>query len=154
MKKGFTLMDFIIIIVIVTIIGVISSVLVISIIKNMKKDGNKILIDNYANDIIYVKEVFMKNNDNNIPKYCSINNDIVYYDENFNNKYDSNELLCNKECDNDSCIKYFITQEDIKKKDIKCNRIIIEDNIFEISHCYIKNKEITNYQYKLENSVE
>ena len=152
MKKGFTIIDFVITLTIVIVIGIVVTILVMSVIKNIKEDGDKILIDNYANDILYAKELFMKNNDSNIPIYCSINNDTIYYDENYNNIYDSNELLCNKECENDNCIKYFITKKDIDNQDITCNKVIINDNSIIISNCFIKNKEIKNYQYKLENS--
>lgn len=151
MKKGFTIIDLIITILIIIIIIVISSILVKSVIKNYKKNNDKLLIDNYANEVLYTKELFMKNNENNIPKYCNISNNIVYYDENYNNKYDSNELLCNRECDdNNNCIKYFITHDDINKKDINCNKIIITENSLEISNCYIKNKKVKNYVYKIE----
>lgn len=148
MKKGFTLIDFIITFIIVFIIGIVVILLIKSVLKNIKDNGNKILIDNFANDILYIKELYMKNNDNNIPVYCKINNDIIYYDENNNNKYDLNELLCNKEC-NDNCIKHFITKNDLDNN-IECN-IIIEENSIEIDNCYINNKLI-NYQYK--NSTE
>lgn len=154
MKKGFTLIDFVITLTIVTVIGIIVTLLVISVVKNIKENGDKILVDNYANDILYAKELFMKNNEYNIPVYCSINDDTIYYDENYNNKFDSNELLCNKDCDNDNCIKYFITKNDIENKDITCNKIIISENSIEISNCFIKDKEIKNYQYKLDNSSE
>lgn len=156
MKKGLTIIDFIIIFIIISIIGIISILLVVSVVKNIKKDGNQILIDNYANDILFAKELYMKNNNNNIPKYCNINDDIIYYDENYNNKYDSNELLCNKECDNDNCIKYFVTYKDIDNKNIKCEKIILNENSIEVSNCFIDNKEINDYKYilNLENSVE
>ena len=153
MKKGFTIIDFIIILTIISIIGVFTIIIVNMVINNLKEEGNKILIDNFANEILYTKEVYMKNNDNNIPIYCNKTKDLIYYDENYNDKYDSNELLCNKDCDNDTCIKHFITNDNLNNKDIKCNKIIINDKSIEISNCYIKNKEI-KYQYKLENSVE
>ncbi len=156
MKKGFRLIDVVVILFIIIIIGIIAGLLIKSVIKNMKEEKNKILIENYANSVLYTKEFYMKNNENNIPKYCSISKDIIYFDENYNNEYDSNELLCNKECDNDNCIKFFITNRDIENKDVKCNIIKIDNNYLEISNCIIKNKEIVNYKYKLniENSVE
>lgn len=149
MKKGFKFIEIFIILLIVVVIGFIAGFIVNSVIKNMELDTDKLLIDNYANEVLYARELYMKNNENNVPKYCSINNNIIYYDENYNNQYDSNELLCNKECNNDNCIKYFITYKDIENKDIKCNKIIIEENNIELSNCYIKSKKI-NYQYKLD----
>lgn len=149
MKKGFKFIEIFIILLIVVVIGFIAGFIVNSVIKNMELDIDKLLIDNYANEVLYARELYMKNNENNVPKYCSINNNIIYYDENYNNQYDSNELLCNKECNNDNCIKYFITYKDIENKDIKCNKIIIEENNIELSNCYIKSKKI-NYQYKLD----
>lgn len=147
MKKGLTLIDIITIVLIVVIIGFISIILVKSVVKDIKKESNKIQIDNYANYILLQKELYMKNNENNLPKYCSTKDNTIYYDENYNNKYDQNELLCNKECDNDNCIKYFITNEDINNKHIKCNKIIINEEYIEISECSYDNNKI-NYTYK------
>lgn len=155
MKKSIRIVEIFIILFIIIIIGIVAGFIVSSVIKNMEFDKNKILVDNFANEILYAKELYMKNN-NNVPKYCNINDDLIYYDENYNNKYDSNELLCNVDCSDENCIKYFITQNDISNKDVKCNRIIIEENNIEISNCFIENKELTNYKYtlKMDNSVE
>lgn len=157
MKKGFTLIDIIVVLIILILIGLIATILVKSVVKDIKKDGNKVVLDNYVNKVIYSVELYEKNNDNNIPKYCSIANKKIFQDKNYNNVYDNNELECNIDCDSDNCIKYFITSNDINDKNIKCNRIIINDNNIEISNCFIKNEEVKNYSYKTnnkENSVE
>ena len=154
MKRGFTLIDVIVLLIIIVILGLISTIIVVGVINNMKKDTDKILIDNYVNSFLYAKELFMKDNDNIIPKYCSIKNDIFYYDENYNDIYDSNELICNKECSDNSCIKYFITMDDINAtdKDVKCNKIIInDDGNIEISNCFIRNRKVKNYSYSTSN---
>lgn len=156
MKKGFKFIEIFIILLIVVVIGFIAGFIVNSVIKNMELDTDKLLIDNYANEVLYARELYMKNNENNVPKYCSINNNIIYYDENYNNQYDSNELLCNKECSDENCIKYYITQNDINNKDIKCNKIIIDEKSIEVSKCFINDKELTSYKYslKMDNSIE
>lgn len=156
MKKGFKFIEIFIILLIVVVIGIIAGFIVNSVIKNMELDTDKLLIDNYANEVLYARELYMKNNENNVPKYCSINNNIIYYDENYNNQYDSNELLCNKECSDENCIKYYITQNDINNKDIKCNKIIIDEKSIEVSKCFINDKELTSYKYslKMDNSIE
>ena len=148
MKKGFTLVEIIATAVIIVIIGLISFIMVKGVIKNIKKSNDKEIIDNYVNNILYVRELYIKNNDNNVPKYCYNDGKNVFYDENFNNKYDSNELVCKKDCEDDNCIKYFITNEDIKdkKNKVKCNKIILEDKI-EISDCYIDKRKVNNYKY-------
>ena len=152
MKKGLTIIDIVTIIIIVVIIGFVATIIVKSVVKDIKKESQKIQIDNYANYILLKKELYMKNNENNIPKYCSTNNSVIYYDENYNNQYDSTELECNKDCENDSCIKYFITQEDIKKNNITCNKIIVNnDNTIEISQCSYDGKKV-NYTYKSKQS--
>ena len=156
MKKGFKFIEIFIILLIVVVIGIIAGFIVNSVIKNMELDTDKLLIDNYANEVLYARELYMKNNENNVPKYCSINNNIIYYDENYNNQYDSNEFLCNKECSDENCIKYYITQNDINNKDIKCNKIIIDEKSIEVSKCFINDKELTSYKYslKMDNSIE
>ena len=107
-----------------------------------------VIVDNYVNNILYLRELYMKDNGNNNLKYCYNDGKQVFYDENFNNKYDSNELVCKKDCEDDNCIKYFITNEDIKdkKNKVKCNKIILEDKI-EISDCYIDKRKVNNYKY-------
>ena len=148
MNKGFKLIDIIVVLIIVILIGIVATIIVFSVIKDIKKDGDKIVLDNYANKVIYTIELFEKNNDNNIPKYCINIDNKIFYDENYNNKYDSNELECNKDCNSDNCIKYFITSDDINDKNIKCNKIIInDDNSINISNCFVNNKEIKNYVY-------
>ena len=147
MKNKITIIEIIVILFILIIIGLIATIIVSSVIKNIQKDQDLLLIDNYVNNILYSKEKFMKENDNNIPKYCNTSNEIVYYDENYNNQYDSNELLCKKDCNDETCIKYFITQNNNQDEKIKCNKIIIEDNYIEINNCFINNKEIKNYKY-------
>lgn len=157
MRKGFTRIEIIISIIIVFIIGIMATIIVLGVKKSMQKDRDKILLDNYANKVMYAKESFMKKNDNNLPKYCKIMDNKIFLDENNNNIYDSNELLCSVNCEDDSCIRYFITYKDIDDKDIKCNNIIISENNLEISDCYIKDKLIRNYKYTYnipENSVE
>lgn len=149
MKKGFTLVEIVSIIAIILIIGLISFIMVKSVLKEIKKSNDKEIVDNYVNNILYLRELYMKDNGNNDLKYCYNDGKQVFYDENFNNKYDSNELICNKDCDNESCIKHFITNEDIKdkKNKVKCNKIILEDKI-EISDCYVDNRKVNNYKYE------
>ena len=149
MKKGFTLVEIVSIIAIILIIGLISFIMVKGVLKEIKKSNDKEIVDNYVNNILYLRELYMKDNGNNDLKYCYNDGKQVFYDENFNNKYDSNELICNKDCDNESCIKHFITNEDIKdkKNKVKCNKIILEDKI-EISDCYVDNRKVNNYKYE------
>ena len=149
MKKGFTLVEIVSIIAIILIIGLISFIMVKGVLKEIKKSNDKEIVDNYVNNILYLRELYMKDNGNNNLKYCYNDGKQVFYDENFNNKYDSNELICNKDCDNESCIKHFITNEDIKdkKNKVKCNKIILEDKI-EISDCYVDNRKVNNYKYE------
>lgn len=155
MKKGLSFVEIIAFFSIIIIIGFIVFIMVFGVIKNMEKDKDKIILDNYANNVIYINELFMRNNDNNIPKYCISNKNKTFYDVNNNFVYDSNELECNKDCDNDNCIKYFITKDDINSKSITCNKIIIDvDGNIEIGNCFIKEKEVKNYSFSTKNSVE
>lgn len=158
MKKGFTLIDIIVVLIILILIGLIATILVKSVVKDIKKDGDKVVLDNYANKVMYSVELYEKNNDNNIPKYCSIANKKIFYDENYNSVYDNNELECNKDCDSDNCIKYYITRDDINNKNITCNKIVInDDGSIEISNCFIKDNEVKSYSFStnnLKNSVE
>lgn len=149
MKKSFSFAEIIVTIVIIIIIGLISFIMVKGVLKAIKKTNDKEIIDNYVNSVLYVRELYIKNNGNNSPKYCYNDGKHTLYDENFNNKYDNNELLCNRDCDSESCIKHFITNDDIKdkKNGVKCNKIILEDKI-EISDCYIDNRKVNDYKYE------
>lgn len=148
MKKGFTLLDIVVLLVIFLIIGLIASVIVKGVIKDIKKDSDKIVADNYMNTILYSVESYIKNN-KQIPVYCTISNNKIFYDKNNNNIFDSDELLCDFNCEDNKCIKYFITYNDIKDDNVKCDKIYIDnDNYIEISSCFVNNNEIRNYVFK------
>lgn len=150
-SKGFTLIELISILTILSIIGLIATILVVGVIKNIKQDADRIDINNYANSIEYAVELYIKNN-NEVPIFCTINDNMIFYDENYNNEYDNNELVCNVDCESDECIKEFITFDNVKgnNKDIKCEKIMVnKDGSVEVSQCSVNNREIKNYSYKV-----
>ena len=60
MKKSIRIVEIFIILFIIIIIGIVAGFIVSSVIKNMEFDKNKILVDNFANEILYAKELYMK----------------------------------------------------------------------------------------------
>lgn len=150
MKKGFTLIELVSVLTILAVIGLVVTTLVIGIIKDLKEDADKISINNYVNSIAYAVELY--NDDNNqIPKWCTIKDDKIFYDQNYDNEYSKDELLCNIDCDSDDCVKYFITSDDVKnnKNNVECSKIVISDEgSIEISNCTVLGREVKNYSYK------
>lgn len=151
MKKGVVSVEIISIGVIIIIIGIIVSTIVSGIVQSIKEDADKISIDNYANSLLYSIEIFKKNNDV-IPNWCTKENNKLYYDQNYNGKYDQEELICDVNCVDERCIKDFIMQDDLEKvdKNIKCNKIIIDDNgLVELSECSVDGRKVHDYVYKV-----
>lgn len=151
MKKGFTLIELVSVLTILAIIGLIVTTIVVGVIKDMKEDTDKISIKSYTNSIVYAVEVFEKENDNQIPTWCTIKDGVIFFDNNYDNKYNDSELLCSVDCDSTECIKNFITYDNIKNdnNEVNCKKIVInEDGSVEVSQCTVLDREIKDYSYK------
>lgn len=151
MKKGFTIIELVSLLTILAIIGLVVTKIVISIVKDINIEGDKISVNNYANKIMYNVELYKKNN-GDFPKWCKIKDNKIFYDENNNNKKEKDELLCKADCEDDKCIKHFITADNISKgnKDIVCNEITIDDSgNVKVSDCTIDNNKLEDYSYKI-----
>lgn len=150
MKKGFTLIELIALLTILAVIGLVVTTIVVRIVKDIKKDADVISIKSHANSIVYSVEVFKKENNNQIPIWCTINDDVIFYDKNYDNQYNDDELLCSADCDSSECIKNFITYDNVKISDeVNCKKIIInEDGTVDVSECMVLNRKIKDYSYK------